>query len=104
MNGDRQWKATRNFTSDELGKWLNLLKTQNGDTSSIRYRKHLQTSIPSIQGPWTPFLHKNPPENIVTFPDNELGEVLDKPQTATLKLLEIVKARQIQAKEVSSEQ
>lgn len=99
MNGDRNWKSIRNFSCEELGKWLDLMKGQNGDTPSIRYRKHLQTEVPSIQGPWTPFLHKNPEANVVMLPDQELGEVLNKPQTATEKLMEIVKANQLKARD-----
>lgn len=72
------------------------MEGQNGDTSAMRYRKHWQTEMPSIQGPWTPFVHQNPPTNLVTFPNEDLGEVLNKEQTATEKLLELVKKKQTQ--------
>lgn len=74
------------------------MRFQNGDTSVIRYRKHWQTNLPSIQGPWTPFTHKNPLFNLVVYPEKDLGDVLDKEQSATEKLLELV---QLQAKDAA---
>lgn len=95
--------SAKNQTRDEIMKWMNLTRLKYGDTSSMRYRKHWQTEMPSIQGPWTPFTHRNPPNNLVLYPDQKLGELLNKEQSATEKLLEIVQQRQIQAKDVASE-
>lgn len=75
------------------------MKLQSCDTSETRYRKHWQTEVPSIQGVWTPFTHRNPQFNGVEFPDTKLGEVLNKEQSATEKLLEMVKEKQFQAKD-----
>lgn len=91
-----------NETRDEIRQWLNLLKQQSGDTGPLRYRKHWQTEVPSIQGPWTPFTHKNAPNNLVVFPDVKSGEVLNREQTATEKLLELMEEKQLQAKDVSA--
>lgn len=77
------------------------MRLQNGDTSSMRYRKHWQTEHPSIQGVWTPFTHRNPPFNLAHYPDKALGEVLVKEQTATEKLLELVRDGQLQAKDAA---
>lgn len=93
--------SARNQTREEIGKWLNLTRSKYGDTSVTRYRKHWQTEMPSIQGPWTPFTHRNPPNNLVLYPDQQLGEVLHKEQSATEKLLQIVKEQQIQAKDAA---
>ena len=101
VNGERTWKSARNETREEISKWLNLMRLQNGDTSAIRYRKHWHTDAPSIQGPWTPFTHKNPLFNLVVYPDNDLGEVLNKEQTATEKLLELMKQKPLQAKDAA---
>lgn len=59
--------------------------------------------MPSIQGPWTAFTHKNPLHNLVVFPDEEVGETLHKEQSATEKLLELVKAQSIQASEAAAQ-
>lgn len=82
-----------NKTSDEISKWLNLLTLQAGDNEEFRYRKHWHTDVPSIQGPWTPFLHQKPELNGASFPSTELGEMLDKPKTATEQLIELARAQ-----------
>lgn len=74
------------------------MRLQYGDTTSTRYRKHWQTEQPSIQGPWTPFTHKNPPNNLVEYPSLKLGEVLNKEKSATEKLLELMQNNQISVK------
>lgn len=55
MNGDTQWVNARNFTEEEVLKWLKLLKSQSTDRTGIRLRKLIHTDNPSIQGPWTPY-------------------------------------------------
>lgn len=95
--------SARNLVSEEICKWMSLRTLQAGDKEDLRYRKHWQTEVPSIQGPWTPFTHKNPVNNLVLYPDTSLGEVLAKEQTATEKLLELVKQNQITAKDAEKE-
>lgn len=80
-----------NKTCDEISKWLNLLTLQAGDNEEFRYRKHWHTDVPSIQGPWTPFLHKLPEVNVAELPDTKFGEMLDKPKTATEHLIELAR-------------
>ena len=87
--------ATNKQDSDEITKFLHLKTLQNGDTTSIRYRKYQQTSLPSIQGPWTPFTHKNPELNLAQFPNIVWGEQLYQEQTATEKLLELMKQQKL---------
>lgn len=91
--------SLRKLPAEEIIKWLELKRTQSGDSSAIRYRKHWHTDIPSIQGPWSPFTHRNPLFNLAKYPDTSLGEQLNKEQTATEKLIELFKAQQIQAKD-----
>lgn len=95
--------SARNQDSDEITKWLALKVTQSGDTSSVRYRKHWQTEVPSVQGPWTPFTHRNPEFNLADYPNIVLGEMLNKEQTATEKLLELAGQKPVQAKTVAVE-
>uniref|UniRef100_A0A336MK23 Large ribosomal subunit protein mL43 n=1 Tax=Culicoides sonorensis TaxID=179676 RepID=A0A336MK23_CULSO len=95
LNGERQWVSCRNFTSQEIQKWLELMKTQNGETGAMRYRKMWHTDIPSIQGPWTPWTHKAPEMNLVTYPDEASSKALQLEPTATEKLIEIFKQQKI---------
>ncbi|KAG5672455.1 hypothetical protein PVAND_002582 [Polypedilum vanderplanki] len=93
LNGDRKWMSCHNRPSEEILKWLSLLSLQAGDTEPIRYRKHWHTDVPSIQGPWNPFTHKNPGHIIAEYPHEGLGRVFKAPQSATEKLLKIAKKR-----------
>ena len=73
-----------------------MLRGQNGDSSSLRLRKMWHTDKPSIQGPWTPFTHKNPALNLVVFPSEELSKPLDVQKTATDTLIELFEKQKLQ--------
>lgn len=94
VNGDKQIIECRNFTKEDITKWLNLLTTQAGNSDNTRLRKLWHTDFPSIQGPWTPFTFKDPSLNLATFPNNKLSKPLDSPESAAEKLLEIFKEQQ----------
>lgn len=69
MNSDRQWLEVANYSREDVVKWMELLRTQFHDGPSLRLRKLWHTEFPSIQGPWTPFLFRNPMLNLTQFPD-----------------------------------
>lgn len=94
MNGDTQWINCRNNTLVEINKWIQLLQSQNGD-NSIRMRKSWHTEIPSIQGPWTPFTHKDPSLNLESFPNQLQSQPIDVDKSATEKLLELFEQQKI---------
>ncbi|XP_023162578.2 39S ribosomal protein L43, mitochondrial [Drosophila hydei] len=96
LNGDREWLSCRNSTQDEISKWIDLLKTQNGSSSSLRLRKMWHTDVPSIQGSWTPFLLRSPDANRQTLPSTEASQPFDIPQTATEKLIELFKQQKLE--------
>lgn len=81
----------RGQSNEEIIKWVDLLRGQNGNSSAYRLRKMWHTDKPSIQGPWTPFTHKSPEVNLVVFPDEKLSQPMDVQTTATEKLLELFK-------------
>ncbi|XP_055918217.1 39S ribosomal protein L43, mitochondrial [Eupeodes corollae] len=89
LNGDREWLNCRNSTKDDVSKWIQMLKLQNGSSSSLRLRKMWHTDVPSIQGPWSPFLLKTPDSNLLKYPNAEASQPLDIEQSASEKLLEI---------------
>ncbi|XP_061389432.1 large ribosomal subunit protein mL43 [Musca vetustissima] len=91
LNGEREWLNCRNTTKEDILKWIEFLKTQNGPSSSMRLRKMWHTDVPSIQGPWTPFTIRNPEMNLVSFPSTEHSQPLDIEKSATEKLLELYK-------------
>lgn len=61
----------------------------------MRLRKMWHTDIPSIQGPWTPFMLRSPNSNVITYPDAELSRPLDIQQSATDKLIQLFKEQQV---------
>lgn len=89
LNGERHWLPVRSFTEEQLTKWIDLMRTQNMNTSAMRMRKHWHTDCPSIQGPWTPFTYQPQEITAATFPDEKLSQPLDQAETATEKLLEM---------------
>lgn len=102
VNGDRQYIGCHKYTSEEIGKWLNLLRTQSGNSEGIRLRKLWHTDHPSIQGPWTPYTFRDPALNLVEYPNQELGKPLYQAETATEKLLEIFKKQQQNVQDLES--
>lgn len=98
LNGDGHWVNCRNNSMEEIHKWLNLLRSQNGNSSAIRWRKLWHTDMPSIQGPWTPFTHKHPENNLAKFPSESSSVPIDKPVTASEQLLKMFKEQSLEDK------
>ncbi|KAL0808383.1 hypothetical protein ABMA28_012865 [Loxostege sticticalis] len=86
LNGDRVWMNLANKTHSEITKWIEVLRTQQGDIASTRLRKYQYTDHPSIQGPWTPFTFKNPELNTAVLPDQKFGANDRLPMSATEQL------------------
>ncbi|KAK9885101.1 hypothetical protein WA026_009323 [Henosepilachna vigintioctopunctata] len=97
LNGDKQWINCRNFTKVEILKWLNLLKTQQGDTTGTRFLKLQHTEIPSIQGPWTPYTFRPPSLNLTNFPEESISKLSEK-TSATKELLELYEQQKMKSK------
>jgi len=95
LNGERQWINCRNYEANEIRKWLELLRTQHGEAGATRFRKMWHTDIPSIQGPWTPWTHRSPAENLVMYPDIESSTAVKLEPTATEKLIELFKQQKL---------
>ncbi|KAJ1525842.1 hypothetical protein ONE63_009038 [Megalurothrips usitatus] len=93
-NGEEYWMSLHKSNREEIQKWLHLCTTQN-DGKDFRFRKMHHTDNPSIQGPWTPFTHRDPRLNTATFPDEELSKPVFVPRSATDRLIEIFKEQQL---------
>lgn len=101
LNGERHWLCVRSFTEQQLSKWIDLMRTQNENSSAVRRRKHWHTDWPSIQGAWTPFTHQHPECTDATFPNQKFSAPLDQKPTATDLLLEMFKNQQLTDKQES---
>lgn len=104
VNGEREWVNCRNYSHEEMIKWVDLLHKQSRDNGVTRYRKMWHTKKPSIQGPWTPFTHKSPDLNLVVFPDEKLSQPLDIQQSASEKLLELFEKQKISEQNLDEKQ
>lgn len=102
VNGQRHWMNIRNRTEEQVIKWIDLMRTQNEDSSAERLRKLWHTDFPSIQGAWTPYTHKDPALNLVVFPDDRLSKPLDVKQSATEKLIELFEKQKLEDEELSN--
>ncbi|KAM3955533.1 mitochondrial ribosomal protein L43 [Aphomia sociella] len=86
LNGQRIWMSMQNKAHTEVSKWIEVFRTQQADIAATRLRKFQYTDYPSVQGPWTPFIHKEPMLNTAEFPDHDLGCNNRLPLSATEKL------------------
>ncbi|XP_013174308.1 PREDICTED: 39S ribosomal protein L43, mitochondrial [Papilio xuthus] len=100
LNGDRVWMSMHNKTHSEITKWIEVIRTQQGDVSATRLRKYQYTDYPSIQGPWTPFTYKDPKLNIVELPNAEFGANNRLPMTATEQLKIMFEKKQLEIKPI----
>lgn len=93
LNGERHLVNCHNHSRDEVVKWVNLLRTESGN-QIIRMRKMWHTDCPSIQGPWSPFVNRDPELNLAEFPSENLSRPVYVPKTATEQLKEIFERQQ----------
>lgn len=88
--------SCRNNTKEEIRKWVELLRSQNSDSSKTRLRKMWHTDMPSIQSPWTPFTHRDPAQNLFTYPEINLSKTENLEPSATEKLIELFQKQKIE--------
>jgi large subunit ribosomal protein L43 len=91
LNGMSHWMSAKNFGSVEIMWWLDFLRTRSGYELSQLLSPN-NVSLPSIQGPWNPFLNRPTILNISKFPNPERGEHIYDQPSATQQLIEIAKS------------
>lgn len=96
VDGTTQWVNCRQFSRDEILKWLEHLKKQQTNHTGTRIRKLWHTENPSIQGPWTPFTFRDPKLNLAEFPNEELSKPLQKSENTYEELVELFKRQKLQ--------
>ncbi|XP_011496773.1 PREDICTED: 39S ribosomal protein L43, mitochondrial [Ceratosolen solmsi marchali] len=101
LNGQTHWICCRKFSREDIIKYMELVRTQSFDGSTLRLRKFWHTEFPSIQGPWTPFTFRDPKLNITEFPNAELGKCIKTEPTATEEIIELFKKQQIEEKSIA---
>ncbi|CAG9834491.1 unnamed protein product [Diabrotica balteata] len=101
LNGEVQWLNCRNFTREEITKWIEHLKRQQKVHEGTRIRKLWQTDNPSIQGPWTPFTFKDPNLNLAKYPNEELSQTENIAVSSQDELVELFKKQKIEELEAA---
>ncbi|XP_059063008.1 large ribosomal subunit protein mL43 [Achroia grisella] len=102
LNGDRVWMSMHNKTQTEVTKWIEVLRTQEGDIASTRLRKYQHTDYPSVQGPWSPFTFKDPELNTVQLPDPKFGANNRLPMSATEQLRIMFEKQKLSEKDLKT--
>lgn len=93
----------RNFSREEVYKYLNLLSTESGRPEA-RLKCYTMSAFPSVQGVWTPFTNKDHKLNTATFPNKDLSQPANIPPSATELLLELYKKQKDEEKLVADKQ
>lgn len=97
LNGERHWKNVANLPEENITKWIDLMRTQNQNSSEVRLRKHWHTDCPSIQGVWTPYTHQNTELTGAEFPNAKYSTPMNLEPTATDKLFEMFAKQKLDA-------
>lgn len=70
--------SVANYSREDIVQWMELLRTQYQDGSSLRLLKLWHTEFPSIQGPWTPFTFKEPSLAQAQYPDVNMSPLFKR--------------------------
>lgn len=103
LNGERHWKCVSCLGEENIAKWIDLMRTQNQNSSETRMIKHWNTKMPTIQGVWTPFTHLHPDVNVAKFPDAKYSTPMNLKPSATDKLLEIFAQQKLDATDAGAD-
>ncbi|XP_042892333.1 39S ribosomal protein L43, mitochondrial-like [Penaeus japonicus] len=94
LNGGEEYISAHNLSSRDIKKWVEYLRMRSGNPVE-RLRKYQHTDHPSIQGPWTPWTHRDPEINVTEFPSEKLSAVHATEKTATDQLIELFEQQKI---------
>jgi len=90
LNGMSHWMSIRRFSSLEIQWWLEFLKDRSGYELS-QLMSPVNVILPSVQGPWHPFLNRPTALNVSQFPNKDRGDYIPDKPTASQQLLQMAK-------------
>lgn len=67
VNGGEEYISTHMQSSEDIKRWVEYMRSRSGYPVE-RLRKYQHTDHPSIQGPWNPWIHRDPQINMAEFP------------------------------------
>ncbi|XP_053655125.1 large ribosomal subunit protein mL43 isoform X2 [Cherax quadricarinatus] len=94
LNGGEEYISCHRMTNEDIVKWVEYLRTRSGYPVE-RLRKYQHTDHPSIQGAWTPWIHRDPLVNIAEYPIEELSAAFKTEKTATDEVLELFEKQKL---------
>ncbi|XP_071536607.1 large ribosomal subunit protein mL43 [Panulirus ornatus] len=94
LNGGEEYISTHMQSCEDVRKWVEYMRTRSGYPVE-RLRKYQHTDHPSIQGPWNPWIHRDPLVNIADFPQEELSAAHEYEKCATEEVLELFKKQKL---------
>ncbi len=68
MNGERHWQSLNKFTREEVGAWLDVLRTSSGKEFQTQ-NKMEYTDTPTVQGMWNSYTNVDPTVALAKFPE-----------------------------------
>jgi hypothetical protein len=72
VNGERHWQSIDKKSREDIGAWLDLLRTSSGKEFQTQ-KKMEYTDTPSVQGMWNSYSNVEPNVAIANFPDVSFG-------------------------------
>ena len=90
LNGMSHWMSINKCGVVELQWWLDFLKNRSG-YELTQLMSPVHSSLPSIQGPWSPFLNRPSYLNVSKLPNPQRGEYIPKTPTASEQLIAMTK-------------
>ncbi|KAK7065567.1 39S ribosomal protein L43, mitochondrial [Halocaridina rubra] len=94
LNGGEEYISMHRLPADDIVRWMAYLRGRSGYPTD-RIRKDQHTDHPSIQGPWTPWLHRDPQTNVAQYPNEDLSCVEVMGRSATEELREMFKKQKL---------
>ncbi|XP_068210584.1 large ribosomal subunit protein mL43 [Palaemon carinicauda] len=101
LNGGEEYISTHNLPCEDIVRWMAYMRGRSGYPTE-RLRKLQHTDHPSIQGVWTPWLHRDPQVNITTYPNEELSSAPVKEKSATEIIREMFEKQKLMESETNS--
>ncbi|XP_066947299.1 large ribosomal subunit protein mL43 [Macrobrachium rosenbergii] len=94
LNGGEDYISTHQLPCEDIVRWMAYLKGRSGYPTE-RLRKLQHTDHPSIQGPWTPWIHRDQQINIANYPNEELSQAPVTEKSATEILRELFERQKL---------
>lgn len=81
-NGRMTNVSLKNFTSEQVGQYMNLMRTRCG-LPNVKLESRQSADVNSVQGQWNPLFNVNTEQNVTQFPSKKFSQFRNVNQSAT---------------------